>query len=212
MVVAALHPNPLRVFAYVSPAATDAWGYAGVVNSAQVIPTPTADAATLLRDLFEADGVASAQPVTRTREVFEDAIDQFTGFLIITEVAVVVLAVLIAFNSTRITVEERRREHATMIAFGTPVRSVLATIVKEGVLVGLLATALGILAGYGTLSWFIAELFSDTLPELGIAPVLSFATLAWAVGIGVLAVAVAPTLMVRSLQRMSLPSTLRVME
>ena len=45
--------------------------------------------------------------------------------------AVVALALLIAFNATRITVEERRREHATMQAFGLPVRTVLGIVVNR---------------------------------------------------------------------------------
>ena len=54
----------------------------------------------------------------------------------ITAVAVLVLALLIAFNATRIAVDERRREHATMRPFGLPVRSIIGTVVNESVLVG----------------------------------------------------------------------------
>ena len=52
----------------------------------------------------------------------------------------------------------------------------------------------------------------DTFPDLGIAIVVSPATLATALGLGVLAVAIAPLLTVRKLRRMDLPATLRVME
>lgn len=213
MIVVGLHPNPLRVFAYVGAAATDAWGFGGLANVAQVTPaSAVADADELRSLLFETPGVVSAQPATRTREVFEDAIEQFTGFLLITQVAVVALASLIAFNSARITVEERKREHATMSAFGAPVRSILATIVKEGVLIGVLATGIGLAAGFATLRWMIDQLVSDTLPELGVVVDIRPSTIAIAAAIGVGAAAATPVLMLRRLRSMNLPSTLRLVE
>ncbi|MDH3753301.1 MAG: FtsX-like permease family protein [Acidimicrobiia bacterium] len=212
VVVASLHPNPLRIFAYIDLSTADRFGLAGLTNVAQVFPAAGVDRAEVERTLFEMSGVASAQPVARTREVFEDAIDQFTAFLVITEVAVLTLASLIAFNSTRITLDERTREHATMLAFGTPVRSVLATIIKEGVLVGAVATVIGIIGGYATLSWIINVLFAQTLPDLDVVTYVSLTTLSVAIVIGLVAVALAPVVMTRRLTRMNLPDTLRVVE
>lgn len=212
MRVVGLHPNPLRVFAYVGPEAMAAWGFGGLANVVQVTPDGATPDVELQSLLFETSGVVSAQPATRTREVFEDAIEQFTGFLFITQVAVVALASLIAFNSARITVEERRREHATMSAFGAPVRSILTTIVKEGVLIGVMATGIGLAAGFATLRWMIDQLVSDTLPELGVVVDIRPSTIAVAAAIGVGAAAATPVLMLRRLRSMNLPNTLRLVE
>lgn len=99
-----------------------------------------------------------------------------------------------------------------MLAFGLPVRSVLGVAVKESVVVGLLGTVGGILLGRVLLHWLVNVLIADTIPEVGVEVFLSLGTITTALGLGVLAVAVAPTLTLRRLRRMDVPSTLRVME
>ena len=47
------------------------------------------------------------------------------------EGAALLIAVLIAFNSASINMDERTREHATMFAFGLPVGTVLRLAVIE---------------------------------------------------------------------------------
>jgi putative ABC transport system permease protein len=62
------------------------------------------------------------------------------------------------------------------------------------------------------LDWMLRTLTEQSLPDFGISLYLSPATLLLALGIGVLAVAVAPLFLVRRVRRMNLPDTLRVME
>jgi putative ABC transport system permease protein len=151
-------------------------------------------------------------PVARIGEAFDDALAQFTGFLLVVAVAVLVLALLIAFNAARIAVEERQRDHATMRAFGLPVRSILGIITKESVVIGALATLIGIAIGTVMLDWMLGSLAARTLPDFGIARYISPSTLAWAAGIGIIAVSIAPLFLARRIRNMDLPSTLRVME
>jgi putative ABC transport system permease protein len=99
-----------------------------------------------------------------------------------------------------------------MRAFGLPVRSILGIITKESVVIGALATLIGVAIGTLMLDWMLGSLASRTLPEFGIARYVAPATLAWAAGIGVVAVSVAPLFLVRRIRNMDLPSTLRVME
>jgi putative ABC transport system permease protein len=138
--------------------------------------------------------------------------EQFVGFLVITAGAVLVLALLIAFNSARISVEERRRENATMMAFGVRARRVLGVVMREAVAIGLLATLIGTIAGLGVLQWILDSLASRTLPDFQISRVVSTTTLGVAVVVGVLSVMLAPLFLIRRIQRMNLPDTLRVME
>ena len=56
------------------------------------------------------------------------------------------------------------------------------------------------------------DVISNTMPDLGLDVVISPATLATAVALGVIAVAVAPLLTIRRLRRMDIPGTLRVVE
>ncbi len=212
-VVSGIHPNPIRSFAFVDDDQANLFGLDGMTNFLHVYPS--ADGVTrveMQRALFSADHVASTQAVARISEAFDEAMETFVGFLVITSGAVLVLALLIAFNASRITVEERRREHATMRAFGLPVRSVMIVMMKESVIIGLLATVIGIGVGTWVLDWMLQSLATRTLPDFGIARHLSSTTLVAAMLIGVVAVTVAPLLLVRRVSKMDVPATLRVME
>lgn len=211
--VRALHDNPVRTFAYIDDAdATVIFGAAGVTNLMSVTPAATTSVAELQRALFGREGVASTLPVARIGEAFDEALDAFTGFLLVAAVAVLALALLIAFNAARISVEERRREHATMRAFGLPVRSILGMITKESVVIGLLATVVGVAVGTVMLEWMLTSLAERTLPEFGITRYVAPSTFVWAAGIGVVAVSLAPMFLMARIRKMDLPSTLRVME
>lgn len=211
-VVGGTHPNPLRVFAYVDAAQADRFGLAGLANAARVYPAAGATAADVQRELFGRTGVSSSQEVARVASAFDDALEQFVGFLVIASGAVLALALLIAFNASRITVEERRREHATMRAFGMPVRTIVGMVVKESVLVGIAATVVGLVAGVVFLDWMLGSLAATTLPELGIARHVSPSTILVAAAVGIVAVALAPLFLVRRVSRMDIPDTLRIME
>ena len=82
----------------------------------------------------------------------------------------------------------------------------------ESAIVGVLATAVGIAAGIGVLSWVLGTLSREVFPELGVGITISTGTLVTAVLVGVVAVAAAPLLGARRLRRMDIPSTLRVVE
>jgi putative ABC transport system permease protein len=211
--VSALHDNAVRTFAYLDAAvAADLFGLRGLTNLVSVTPAGSADTGELQRVLFGRDAVASTLPVARIGEAFDEAIATFTSFLLVAAVAVLALALLIAFNAVRITIEERQREHATMRAFGLPVRSIIGMITRECVMIGAMATFIGVAVGTLLLDWMLSSLARRTLPEFGIERYVSPSTLGWAAGIGIAAVSIAPLFFVRRIRNMDLPSTLRVME
>ena len=180
------------------------------MNTVQVVPERAAS--DVQRTLFDLPGVATATPVASLGDTFRDALQQYAGILRIMEGAVLLLALLISFNAVSIGVEERRREHATMFAFGVPTRTVLRMTTVETVTIGLVGTSIGIGIGWLLLRWMFAEMLPETLPELQVDAYLSPWTLALATVAGVLAVAVTPLFTLRRLQRMDVPSTLRVVE
>ncbi len=210
--VAAIHVNPMRIFAYLDLGQADRFGLESMTNFVHAYPDPGADRTAVQRSVFGLSGVASSQAVARISEGFDQALEQFVGVLLIAAAAGLVLALLIAFNATRITVDERRREHATMRAFGLPVRTIIGVVVRESLLVGALATAIGIVGGLGFLIWMLRSLAATTLPDIGITARLSPTTLLVAVGVGIVSVAVAPLFLIGRIRRMSIPDTLRVME
>lgn len=210
--VSALHPHPLRVYAYLDVSQVDRFALAGISNVVRVLPGPGSTSDEVQRALFGLDGVAWVQPISLTTEVIEDLLDDFIGILRLLQGIVLALALLIAFNSASISVDERAREQATMFAFGVRVRTVLAILLTESVIMGLLGTAVGIGLGFLTLRWVTGTLLSETMPEFGVDAVLTPETLLVTLALGVLAVAVAPLFTLRRLRRMDVPATLRVLE
>lgn len=123
--------------------------------------------------------------MTADTDALADTMDQFKSIIQVAAGAALVLAVLMAFNLAAISLEERRREYATM---------------------------LGLLVGFIAIGWMIEELFADTWPEIGIIRHLSPGSYLIALVVGVGAVTLTPYLMSRRLTRMDVPSTLRVVE
>lgn len=212
LVVAGVHPSPLRPLAYVDVEDVATFGLSGVANALDLVPADGVDAEQLQRSLFEAPGVASAQPARAITDLFEDALGQIVGVLVILSIAILLLAALIAFNSTSISTDERAREHATMFAFGLPVRSVTGVMVRENVAIGVASTLVGVGVGYLLARWMVTSLIADTVPEFGFVVDLRPATVGIALAIGVVAVGLTPVLVVRRLTRMAVPDALRVME
>jgi putative ABC transport system permease protein len=210
--VSGVTANPMRPFTYMSIGDASRFGLAGQRNTLQLQPKTGVDAQAVQRAIFGLAGVAAAQPVAATQQLLKDETRQFVEILQIAEIIVLLLAVLIAFNSTSIASEERRREHATMFAFGLPVRRVLRIIATETLVIGIVATAFGAGLGYLLLRWITQSTLANTTPDLGIDPYLATSTILIAVVVGVVAVALAPLLTVRKLRRMDVPSTLRVLE
>ena len=210
--VTGIHANPLRTFAFLDIDQADHFGLQDAANIVHTAPATGSDRGDVQRALFELEGVTSSQAVAQISEAFDSALDQIVGFLIITAAAVLALALLMAFNATRISVDERRREHATMRAFGVPVRSIMGVVVKEGVLVGVLATLIGLAAGFLFLQVMLRSLATTTLPDLAIDSYISPTTIILAVIVGIVAVSIAPLFLTRRISSMDIPDTLRVME
>ena len=99
-----------------------------------------------------------------------------------------------------------------MLAFGLRVRDVVGVLVREAVVVGVLSTLIGALAGSVVLQWMLDSLGTRTLPDFDIARELSTTTVVVSLLVGVASVSLAPLFLVRRIRRMDLPDTLRVME
>lgn len=211
MRVIGLHPNPMRSIAYLDEDDAGVFGLAGVMNAVDVAPSAGADIDRITASLFRVQGIASVQAADATIEVLRDLVSQFVDILRFVEIFVLMLALLIAFNAASIAVDERRREHATMAAFGVRTRRILAGITVEGMIVGLLGTVVGVAAGALAVRWLMAGTGSE-MPDLELIVTVSLSTIATAVVLGVVAVGLAPLLTLRRLRRMDVPSTLRVME
>jgi putative ABC transport system permease protein len=207
--VRALHPNPWRTFAFLDADSAALFGLAGTTNQAVVVPSGDIDQ--LRRHLFALPGVTAIEPASSLTDALDNALEQFTGILRVIEVATLLLALLIAFNTASISADERTREHATMFAFGLPPGVVMTMAVVENAVIGVLGTLIGILGGYAGLSYIVSG-FDQVMPDLAVVPTLSVTTVVTTFVLGVLVVALAPLLGVRRARRMDIPAALRVVE
>ena len=162
--------------------------------------------------LLNQPGVASVQAISEYSTAFKDTMDLFTSLMVIIRVIVLVMAFLIAFNSTSINVDERVREIATMFAFGLPVRTVTRMQIVENLLIGILGTLLGVALGWEVLKALLVARVEEQLAEFGFIVKISTSTLIISVVLGVLVVGLTPLLSIRRMTRMNIPDTLRVME
>jgi len=210
--VAGLHPNPMRVFAYLDAATARTFGLAGVTNLLTVTPSTGTSPAKVQRALLGIPQVGSAQAASTMTAGMRGSLREFLGILTIAAVITLLLALLIAFNTSSIGMDERSREHATMLAFGLPARAVLGMAVTESAVIGVFSTVLGVIGGYWLLTWLTATTVVDVLPEIGVLVSVAGDTLAIALGLGVVTVALAPLLTARKLRHLNIPSTLRVVE
>lgn len=212
MPVAAIHPSPFRFATYLDRSQLDAFGVPGVANAAYVLPASGSTPDDVEQELFTLPGVSSVQPVAVSTQVAEDSLEEFTGVFRILELFILVLALLIAYNATSINADERARERATLFAFGLPVRRVLRLETVEGLLTGLLGTAIGVAAGLLLNRWIVTSTLETTMPDMSMDVVVSTGTVLTAVALSVIAVGIAPLLTSRRLRRMDIPGTLRVVE
>ena len=212
MTVTGIHPGPFRFNAYLDRSMLDSFGVPAIANALYVLPSAGHTPDDVERELFHLEGVASAQPVAVTARILEDLLDDFTAIFQVLQIFVLFLAVLIAYNATSINADERARERATLFAFGLRLRRVIGLETVEGVLIGLLGTAVGVGVGVGVVRSVVTSTMRTTMPDLGLDVVISGGTVLTAVVLGVLAVGIAPLLTVRRLRHMDIPGTLRVVE
>lgn len=210
--VLALHDIPLRTEVLFDISHAEVMNLAGLVNLLDVLPTTGTSNDEVKRALFPISGVTSVQGVSETVDLYQDLMDSMMGFLVIIEGATLLLVVLVAFNATSINIEERRREHATMLAFGMPLRTVLRTMLVENLLLGLIGGGLGIGLGELLVQWLLKVSLPQTMPEISVSLSVNAGSAVFAFVAAVAAVTLSPLLSLRSLHRIDIPSTLRVVE
>lgn len=184
----------------------------GLTNSLMVLPKAGVTELNLKESFFTLPGYSSVQSVTQIVKVYEELIEVFRSIFKVLQYVVIVLAVLLVYNTTSVNMEERTRELATMGAFGTPIRITSRILMLEAFMAGVL----GSVTGYFLLSPFIVTVLenkvTEAMDEIGLTATLTLTSLGVLIVIGVILVTIIPLLSVRKLMRMDLPSALRVSE
>jgi putative ABC transport system permease protein len=210
--VIATHPHPVRSLAYMDLSQASLFNLLGIANGMNVLPAAGSTTADVQQALFPLEQVVSVQSVTAVTDAVRDAFNQMLGIIQMMVFVVLLLAVLIAFNTASINLEARAREHATMFAFGVKVRTALRMAVIESLVIGILATIVGVAGGFAMVWWMTQILLTETLPDFGLNAIIGTGTLVAVVVMGVVVVTLAPLLTVRRMRKMDLPGTLRLVE
>jgi putative ABC transport system permease protein len=176
------------------------------------IPSPGADPSDVRRAIAAVPGVTAVATPTDLVDRMSGLLVMLTGVLGVTAAVTLVLALLIAVNSASITAEERRREHATMPAFGFSHRLVLGLSTAERAMIGALGTAFGVTLGLLLTRAMVYGQLPQTLPDVAMTASVSPTTILLAVLVGVAAVGLAPLVTARRVARMDVPATLRIVE
>ena len=210
--VVGIHADVLRLYLYMDIEDAAVMNLDGLANSLQISPAAGIEEEEIRKQLSQMQGVASVQSVSALVDTYAELIELFVGVFGIGQYVAILLAFLIAFNTTSINVDERRRELATMFAFGTRVRTTIRMAVIENLVVGILGTILGVGLGWVVLNQFLGMRMEETVQEIGLLIQVAPSTLVLVACFGVLLVALTPVFTIRRITRMDIPSTLRVVE
>lgn len=210
--VRAVIDSPYRFIAYMDIDDEPVMGLHGIVNTATLVPRRGVPMGHLQRTISSMPGVAWALPAAALSDTIRDVLSLVTDLFVVLQIVIGLLAFLVAYNSTRIASDERARENATMMAFGVPIPRIVLAGVGESLVLGIVGVGVGIGVGIGVFHWVLDTVFPAAVPELSVLPdVTAWSFLITAI-IGLAATAAAPTLIVRQLRRMDVPSTLRYVE
>jgi hypothetical protein len=181
----------------------------GVVN--RVEAGPGADPTALRRALFDLDGVGSVTPASESITTIRATMDEFLGILQIVVWAVLLLPLLIAFNSSSISADEAP---ATTRRCSRSASRPAPCSACDGRVRHHRGAGDGDRhrRGIGLTWWLVQRLFADTVPDLLLVTAVEPATFLVAGLLGIVAVSLAPVLILRRLRHMDIPATLRVVE
>jgi putative ABC transport system permease protein len=131
--------------------------------------------------------VQTAEEQTRSdAQETNDAISGLRIFLLVFGAVALIVGAFVIANSLSITIAQRTREFATLRTIGASRRQVLGSIIVEALVVGILASIVGLFLGLGLaelLKWLF-DLAGFTLPSTGL--LLQTRTIVWALVVGVL--------------------------
>ena len=151
------------------PTAQAVLGQEGRVTGAYIQAEPGVDVDQLTRSVGEvlpdnAKAQTSQSAAEEQAGVFQDALGFFNTFLLVFGFIALFVGTFIIYNTFQIVIAQRVRELALMRAIGSTRNQVLGAVLAEALVIGVIASVLGILAGAG-----LALALRAALESFGIA-------------------------------------------
>lgn len=207
-----IHDSPVRGLSYLALDEADFAGLTGTTNLLVVTPTEGVHQDEIRETLFMKPGILTVQPMAEMLDFLDDILRLLGQVLRVMQLVGLLIAFLIAFNSTVINIDDRLREVATMFAYGVPLRKVVMVEIGENLILGIIGTAIGAVMGWWVLERMMLTRMEVMLEELQFLITISHFSIFAAVVLGVGVVGLTPLISAHKLQRIDVPSTLRVLE
>ena len=210
--VIGIQNSEIRFWVFLDSINSPIFNFTNFANAIMIIPKEGVTEATIQSEFFSLSGYNGIQSITQMVKVYEELIDMFKSIFNVLQYVVLLLALLIVYNTTSVNIDERTRELATMGAFGTPIRTSMRILMVESLIMGIFGTILGFF-GFSPIVIDILQMrVTEAMDEVHLAAYLYPESLFLVLGIGIVLVTLIPLLSIRKLTRMDLPSALRVVE
>lgn len=195
-------PAGATVSMYTLPVAQELFGTPGTYSEISVVATDGTSQEQVVANLAAVlpagtEAVTGAERTAEDQSAIAEALGFFNTFLLAFAAVALVVGAFIIYNTFSIVLAQRTRELALLRAIGASRRQVLSSVMAEAVIVGVLASMVGMVLGVAT-SIGLRSLLGVTgfdIPSTSI--VVSSTTVAIAIGTGTaitLAAAVFPAL------------------
>ncbi len=180
----------------------------GEIGTAVLVKVEGRETASVQRDLYGIQGVATVQLKQDVRDYIGQFSALFTAFVTIMLAFGVALGFAIIFNAITISAIERQRELATMRVIGTSLGRLVQVLTVENAIVGACGVVVGIPVGL-VIAHYFASLYQNDLIDM---PLVIFPrTYALAAAGALLTVALAEVPAVRFVKGLNLPAVTREM-
>ncbi len=185
-------PGGSSVMLFDTATAQDLFGRAGLVDSVDAVAAEGVSEQELTERIAATapDGVEVLTGAEITAEEQSEIAEAFTfldTFLLVFAAVALFVGAFIIYNTFSIIVAQRSKEMALLRAIGASRRQVLGSVLVEAVLVGLIASAVGLLAGLGVATGLKSLLagFGIDLPSTGLVVAPATVIGSFVVGVGV---------------------------
>ena len=167
------------------PSAQELFAKQGRVDSIYVVIDPGVSVDDAERSLEqELGGAATIGPPGERGAGFERVFDSLGTLLSMGGTVALFVALFVVYNTMSMSLAERRREISMVLAFGAPPRAVFAAFLAEALILGAVASALGVLGGLA-LAQILVDRATEALSFLPLAAAGSLDVSATAVALGI---------------------------
>jgi len=136
------------------------------------------------------EAITGATLIKETQDQFAQVLSFFNTFLLVFAVIALLVGAFMIFNTFSITVAQRTRENGLLRALGASKRQVLGAVLLEAVVVGIIASLIGLAAGVAVALGLKAVLSATGMASLPVGGIVFTARTALVAGLAGLAVTI----------------------